>query len=334
MMYYRGVAMDRFLLASKELPRLLDACRQCGDLHAPQADGSGAAVFGQVMANSQLLLNYQRTRLPPKKYLLPFQEITLSFRRGRGYRLSKPAPEPLVIFGIHPCDLAAIAYLDRIFLGEHPDPNYSARRSRLTLVGLSCSPDAYCRCHPADLANWPRGDLFLETVPTGFLLAAFSDTGRRLLKTIATAITPHPQTYEPVVPACTDTTPIVDAIPPSPLWDEFTKRCLGCGACSVCCPTCYCFAVREQGDLAGQSAHRYRTWDNCLFANHGLVAGGHNFRTSRLERFQYRYRHKYIGFGQLAGEPGCVGCGRCAEFCPVGIDLQEVREAIHHADTA
>jgi sulfhydrogenase subunit beta (sulfur reductase) len=322
----QGKTMDKFFLASYDLPLLLAAFRKEGDLHAPQADETGAVVFGPASAASRLILDYRRTRLPPKKYLLPFQETTVSYRSGRGYRLNLPAPEPLVLFGLHPCDLAAIAYLDRIFIGEHPDPNYRARRSRITLVGLSCVPDPYCSCHPADLANWPRGDLFLDSVPDGFLLAAFSATGRRLLKTIAAAISVHPHSDEPVAPACKAVTPVVEAIPASPLWDEFAKRCLGCGACSACCPTCYCFAVHEQGDIGGKRAHRYRTLDNCLFAIHGLVAGGHDFRPSRQERFQYRYRHKYIGFGQQAGEAGCVGCGRCAEFCPVDIDLRRISE--------
>jgi formate hydrogenlyase subunit 6/NADH:ubiquinone oxidoreductase subunit I len=110
----------------------------------------------------------------------------------------------------------------------------------------------------------------------------------------------------------------------SALWDEFAGRCLSCGACSLCCPTCYCFDIREYGALDGETTMRLREWDNCLFKDHGEVAGGFNFRKSRQERFHYRYQHKYLGFGPTRGIVSCVGCGRCRVVCPVGIDLLEL----------
>jgi ferredoxin len=110
----------------------------------------------------------------------------------------------------------------------------------------------------------------------------------------------------------------------SPLWDDFAARCLSCGACSLCCPTCYCFDVLENGALDGETATRLREWDNCLFRAHGEVAGGYNFRKTRQERFRYRYQHKYLGFGPTRGVLACVGCGRCREVCPVRIDLLEL----------
>ena len=69
-----------------------------------------------------------------------------------------------------------------------------------------------------------------------------------------------------------------------------------------------------------------REWDNCLFVTHGEVAGGANFRATRLERLRYRFLHKYCGFSPLQGMTSCVGCGRCKQACPVGIDLRELIE--------
>jgi ferredoxin len=79
--------------------------------------------------------------------------------------------------------------------------------------------------------------------------------------------------------------------------------------------------VAEHPALTGGGAERLRSWDNCLFRRHGEVAGGANFRRSRLERLRYRFRHKYYGLGPHRGSFACVGCGRCLAVCPVDIDL-------------
>jgi sulfhydrogenase subunit beta (sulfur reductase) len=108
-----------------------------------------------------------------------------------------------------------------------------------------------------------------------------------------------------------------------PVWTELGKKCLCCGSCSMVCPTCACFNVADEISGAG-CASRVRTWDACLYKDYALVAGGHNFRAHRADRVKNRYYHKHEAFVRKFGMPSCVGCGRCIENCPTGINVVEV----------
>jgi len=312
--------LDKKYLKNGQFSEFIETLRLFGDLHGPTMSDTGVFAFSPVSDPSQLRLDYQRTQIPPKKYLLPFREEILSYREGN-YRQSHHHTPEIILFGVHPCDLDGIAYLDRVFLGDSPDPCYAGRRARLTLVGLSCVPDDFCFC--SGLAEPPTCDLFLTLQGDGFKVDALSARGKEIAQAAKDLLS---------LEATGATVPLqrtgITAQDPqlrfsdNPLWDKFATTCVSCGACSVCCPTCYCFDVREYPSLDGGGI-RLREWDNCLFVTHGEVAGA-NFRGSRLERLRYRFLHKYCGFTPLQGMTSCVGCGRCKEVCPVDIDLREL----------
>jgi ferredoxin len=61
---------------------------------------------------------------------------------------------------------------------------------------------------------------------------------------------------------------------------------------------------------------RDRAWDGCLLDGFAKVAGDHDFRKARGDRFRHRlYRKaKYVP-AKIGGQIACVGCGRCVSAC-------------------
>lgn len=115
----------------------------------------------------------------------------------------------------------------------------------------------------------------------------------------------------------------------SEVWDYFADKCLACGQCTMVCPTCNCYNVEDIFDVTNESiGRRERTWDSCMFADYSLCAGGHNFRGDRADRLKLWYTHKLKSFGEKYGRPGCIGCGRCVDTCPVEINVVTVSQAL------
>jgi sulfhydrogenase subunit beta (sulfur reductase) len=112
-----------------------------------------------------------------------------------------------------------------------------------------------------------------------------------------------------------------------PRWDEVAARCLACGNCTMVCPTCFCHTVEETPDLAHQRAEHSRLWDSCFTQEHGYIHGK-NIRPTIKDRYRMWLTHKLASWIDQFGSSGCVGCGRCITWCPVGIDLTEELPAL------
>ncbi|MCA9269512.1 MAG: 4Fe-4S dicluster domain-containing protein, partial [Planctomycetales bacterium] len=110
-------------------------------------------------------------------------------------------------------------------------------------------------------------------------------------------------------------------------WEETADRCLACANCTLVCPTCFCSSVEEVSDLTGDEVRRERTWASCFTAEHSTMNSG-AVRKSVASRYRQWLTHKLAGWIDQFGVSGCVGCGRCITWCPVGIDLTEEVAAI------
>ena len=107
-----------------------------------------------------------------------------------------------------------------------------------------------------------------------------------------------------------------------PRWEQVAQRCLTCGNCTMVCPTCFCTTVEDTTNLAGDQAARTRRWDSCFSLDFSYIHGG-PVRSSTRARYRHWITHKFAAWIDQFGSSGCVGCGRCITWCPVGIDVTE-----------
>ena len=117
-----------------------------------------------------------------------------------------------------------------------------------------------------------------------------------------------------------------------PRWADAAARCLSCGNCTMVCPTCFCTDVHDLNDLRG-GVERRRRWSSCFELDHSYLHGG-PVRASVTSRYRQWATHKLATWHDQFGSSGCVGCGRCITWCPVGIDLTEEVGAIRASDRA
>jgi ferredoxin len=124
-----------------------------------------------------------------------------------------------------------------------------------------------------------------------------------------------------------DAPAVLRANPEHPRWEEVAGRCLTCGNCTMVCPTCFCTSVEDGSDLSGLEAYRERRWDSCFTMDYSYIHGG-SVRASPKSRYRQWLTHKIDTWWDQFGTSGCVGCGRCITWCPVGIDITEEVAAI------
>lgn len=296
----------------------------------------GRAVLGRIDDPADLLLDFAPAVHSPKKFLFPNWEKLFRFRLGGRVHLeAEKAAAPRVIFGMHPCDLHAVRVLDDCLFEGEADSAYRAKREATILVGVDCVPDEHCFCTSMGTDRAAHGfDLFVHRLDTGFLLQVGTPRGAALLARHAPQLAERPG--EPPLPLqlkqcetalrfpLESLAPLLGGVYDHPLWQEIGERCLGCGACTLLCPSCYCFNVQDRLDLNLAGGERVRTWDSCQFDQFTKVAGGGDFRANQADRQRHRFFRKYKYLWEKHQRTACVGCGRCSRECLARIAPVEV----------
>lgn len=263
---------------------------------------------------------------------------------------SDPA-ERFAFIGVRACELHAIAIQDRVFLGgPYIEPHYGVRRGRAFIVAVNCSV-AGGTCFCASMNTGPKAsagfDLALTEIVRDrghiFLVEAGTEAGRAMLADLPQrAATPGEATAADAIVARTaasmgrqmrsdDVHELLLRNLNHPRWDEVAERCLTCGNCTMVCPTCFCTSVEDASDLAGAETSRSRRWDSCFTMDFSYIHGG-SVRSNTRSRYRQWMTHKLATWYDQFGSSGCVGCGRCITWCPVGIDITEEVHAIRESE--
>jgi sulfhydrogenase subunit beta (sulfur reductase) len=311
-------------------------------------------IFDTIHSPSEIDLAYPTTILPPKKALLPTREELIQFNFENNKRSIKPVFDvsPTILFGVHTCDLHAIALLDHVLNQEYPDQHYLSRRRATTIVSLECTQPcteyAFCKSM-GTLSVHENFDLHLTDLGNRYSIEIGSDKGADLIKSFPSVREGSSDDYQQLRKIMSEKwskfqyridfdiselPSLLSVSYHSPLWKELEARCLACGSCNLVCPTCYCFNVMDEIDLMLLSGTRLRVWDSCQLDQFARVAGGHNFRPDRASRIRHRFLHKGKYQTESSGMVGCVGCGRCAQTCLVHISPVEIFNELYRQQIA
>jgi ferredoxin len=328
--------------------------RSAADLPAGWTDEQEAGTYRLRRRDDDALFGYAVGPQSWKRVLHPPSVTLFRARRdGEGaLELVDGAeePEPLAFVGVRSCDLHAIARLDRVLLGgRYVDAAYEARRGRVFVVAVNCGVAA-STCFCVSMETGPRATSgydvalteLLEDGSRRYLAEAGTERGEELLAGLpgSEATAGEVEAGEQVVERTAasmgrqlDTEGLPELLAASrdhPRWDEVADRCLTCGNCTMVCPTCFCTTVEDVTDLTGSEAERRQVWDSCFTLDFSYLHGG-GVRTSPRGRYRHWLTHKLGTWHDQFGSSGCVGCGRCIAWCPVGIDITEEAAALREA---
>jgi ferredoxin len=331
----------------------LDHLDTVGDLPRGWTTTADAGIFSLSRRSDQAYFGFNLGQESWKKFFFPAR-LPLFKSQSLGNHVSfdpiaDPAP-PYALIGVRACELAALNVHDRTLRdGPYPDPTYTARRQAAFIVAVNCTEsDAACFC--ASLGTGPgvsagfdlaltelvdahahvfliragsaRGEAILAKLPHQPANATQQEQARLLIRAAANSQTRALQTHD--LPGF-----LYDHYD-HPQWDKVADRCLSCSNCALVCPTCFCHAIVDEMDLAGEQAERIRQWDVCHMLEHSYIHGGY-IRTSTRSRYRQWLTHKIATWIDQFNCLGCIGCGRCLVWCPVAIDITAEMQAIREA---
>jgi ferredoxin len=335
------------IIQKNDIPKLLHLLSDF-DVYGPIKENE--KINYRLITEDDPAFDFTNSQKPPKEVFFPQTEKMFDFERGqKGFTGIKPlnnSTKSIVLFGIRPCDASSFTILDKLFSWDYIDPYFVNRRNQATVISFCCSnsnmsqKNCFCTSVGGSPSSTEGSDMLWTDIGDSYFIESLNEKGNKIIslgKNFFKNATAEKKKKaqdvqkqaEKSIVRKFEKDGISNALEgnfDSDYWDQFSKRCLGCGICTLFCPTCHCFDINDI--ISKGNGWRERTWDSCQYDYYTIHASGHNPRPAKKYRQRNRIYHKFLYMNKNLDALGCVGCGRCISKCPVNIDIIEVVEGV------
>lgn len=339
---------------------VLDALTHTSQLPVGLTEEQEAGTYRLLKRNDSALFGFANGPQSWKKFLHPPRlHLFSAHRTDSGFTVesTRPPPPQYAFLGIRACDLHAIRIQETVFQSAtQPDPTYQETLDRAFLIAVQCT-QAGKTCFCVSMKTGPRSETGFDLALTEVIETDSSENGHYFVVEIGSSRGAEVLSDLQAIPARPEETAealrrvkateaqmgrrlntdglkaLLAESATSERWEAIAKRCLSCANCTMVCPTCFCTSVEDTTDISGDHADRWRRWDSCFTLDFSYLHGG-SVRNSGASRYRQWLTHKLSAWHDQFGTSGCVGCGRCISWCPVGIDLTEEAEGFRLATLA
>jgi ferredoxin len=326
------------------------------DLPAGWTDEQDGGIYRLKRRSDDSLFGYVVGPTSLKNYLFPavktfWEGEARPTQRDFVGRPVEPSPVKFAFVGVRSCDISAVLVQDKTFIeSDYTVADYKTARESAFIVAVNCI-EAHGNCFCASMGTGPRAtagfDIALTEVVEDsrhyFVMEIGSNRGRELLSDVkhrdadgeevekAGRLVADVAEHMGRELDTSDLRQLLYRNYESPRWIEVAGRCLTCGNCTLICPTCFCSTVEDHSNVEGDKAWRVRKLDSCYSLKYSYIHGG-STRVEPRTRYRHWITHKLAAWQDQFGTIGCIGCGRCITWCPVGIDITEEIRAVRELD--
>jgi ferredoxin len=331
--------MDAMILEKDKIGDIIETLSKDHNVFAPIVQG-GVVMFSEVGVGDTIELE-RFSRTSAKSMFFPQTEVMLRFKMGKEGKVEGPEREDrgTAIVGLRACDGRSFEIMDKVFGGDIDDPYWSQKRENSILIGMTCNkpgPNCFCPSVGGGPFYTTGMDVMLSDLGDKFYAEIVTEKGRKFIEDNKALFTPaedgDKQKKEELASKAedgfkrqvdiSDLGQKLENIFEDDYWAEAAAKCFGCGICTFLCPTCHCFDIQDE--TLCNDVKRVRVWDSCMYPEYTMHASGHNPRPGRMNRIRNRVYHKYKFMIDNLEVIGCVGCGRCIDYCPTNTDIIEL----------
>lgn len=332
-----------YFLNGPQAEALLAALKQQYRIYAPKRfpkagrySDTDIVRYAEIDRVSDIVFD-RRSDFPAKEVLHPIQETIFYFTEDE-WRASKAPVKPALVFA-RPCDINAQRVQERIFLqnGGYADLYAARRRELVQFVLMDChGGEDTCFCVSMGQNRTEDYCMAVCDTPDGLKVSVKDErflpyfTGAQPVDFTPAFVEQNELTVQPPEIRSPE---VLLQLKQHPMWQEYNKRCISCGACTVACSTCTCFTTRDLCYTEnGQAGERRRVSASCQIEGFTTVAGGGSYRNTAGDRMRYKVLHKFHDYkARFGDEHMCMGCGRCTSRCPQAISITATVEKMNRA---